>query len=192
MEQEICEAYAGHVDGDTGGLHPESLRDALVQLLNAHVSQATLEACLGRAAQGPLSLPAFSRLYYQVRDVPLDADGNAVVQALPPTTPTAETHPPNAPEWRRGGLQTGPARLQKDAAAAESPYPLGKGAYQRFWQNSEGSPDKRDSRQRRGLKSAPGKQENGPLDFDQMADDEEALMAQGGGLQAVRASMGKR
>ena len=135
-----------------------------------------------------LQQASFKRLFYLIRDLPLDAEGNVVVQSMP-TTPFDETHPSNAPDWRRGGMQTGPARLQKSHPdASQSPYALGKGAYSRFWQNSAESPDKRKQLQRRNLKSAPGKQENPPLDFDRMADEEEEALAQGGGLAAIRAA----
>jgi len=194
MELELADAFEGNSpDGVT--LPHSSVRAALVQVLNAHVSQAAVDASLSKANMGltaaggmPLRLADFKRVFYVLRSLPLDEAGELDLTMRPPQTPEEAQVPRGVeplPDWR---AQTGPARLQK--GGINSPLNGGGtlGAYHKFREESAMASA---PMRRKLLKTAPGKQENPPTDFDALvaAEDERVAqgLAQGAGLAAARA-----
>lgn len=176
-------------------MHYANLRGALIQVLNYHVSHATIDSLLSRSLIAtspetcpPLQLSTFRRIYHLIRTITLDADGNELCLSLPTTPAATGALPPNLPQPDLRA-QTGPARLQKGGLQSPMRWSLdgGKGAYHKFKEESESSAV---SAKRKLLRTAPGKQENAPLDFDKMAEEElertTAALAQGAGFAAVR------
>ena len=197
LELELADAFEGNsADGVT--LPHSCVRAALVQVINAHVSQAAVDASLNKASMGltaaggtPLRLADFKRVFYVLRSFPLDEAGELDLTMRPPQTPEEAQVPRDIeplPDWR---AQTGPARLQKGGMSSPLASLNGGGTLGAYHKFKEESAIASAPMRRKLLKTAPGKQENPPTDFDAMvaAEDERVAqgLAQGAGLAAARA-----